>query len=65
MYFSDLLKWDKIEEVNVEDFSRHLEKIERPIGHVAYVTGRDDDRPWKCLGEEPESVLNHSGGCED
>ena len=24
------------------------------IGHVAYVTGRNDDRLWECLDEEPE-----------
>ena len=28
MYFSDLLKRDKIEKITAEDFSRELEKIE-------------------------------------
>jgi hypothetical protein len=50
MYFRDLLKRDTIEEVTAETWKR----MNSFIGHVAYVTGRNDDRLWECPGEEPE-----------
>jgi hypothetical protein len=65
MHFSELLKQDKIEEVTAITFLETWERLNRSIGHLAYVMGsNDDNRLWECLGEEPEFVLNHSGGCE-
>jgi hypothetical protein len=44
MYLRDLLERDKIEEVTAETFLEVWKRLNSSIGHVAYVTGKNDDR---------------------